>query len=261
MQSGDGRSRGSNLGAFLRSRRERLTPEAAGIQMTGRRRTPGLRREEIAVLAGISTTWYTYLEQGREVRPSVQVVEALARALNLDRAERLHLHYLAGTGLAPASDDTETLSVSTARVVGLLDPAPAYITGLSYDVLAYNAAASELFPSLVADPGPNLARWVLLDPAAREVLVDWSEVARDIVARLRGTLGRRPNDGRLACLVEELRSISSEAETWWSSQDVRAQRPGIKRVRHPLRGVIILEHSSFQVTDRPEQTLVIYWNT
>jgi transcriptional regulator with XRE-family HTH domain len=235
-----------------------LTPAEAGISTTGRRRTPGLRREELAVLAGISATWYTYLEQGRDVRPSIQVLGSLSKALNLDRAERAHLFRIGGYGQGTAGHDSETTSPSTARVLTLLEPAPAYITGRSYDMLAWNDAAATLFPGLATDPHPNLARWVFTNPMAREILVDWSTVAYDVLARLRSALGCDPHDPRLAQLIQELQDASPEAAAWWSRNDVQANHSGIKQVRHPVKGIITLEHSSFQVSDQPEQTLVVY---
>lgn len=199
------------LGAFLRARRERLTPGQVGLPQTGRRRTPGLRREELAVLAGISATWYTYLEQGRDIRTSDQVLDALASALRLDGPERAHLFRLAGHGPA-RSEEREPLSAEAAAVPLLLQPNPAYIIGGTYDVLSHNRAAEELFPGLLTTGGrPNFARWVFLEPAARDTLVDWEEEARGLLARLRTLAGRHPDDPRHRRLAEELSAGSAEA--------------------------------------------------
>lgn len=258
--------RRAELGAFLRSRRERTDPAEAGLPPSGRRRTPGLRREELALLAGISTTWYTYLEQGRDIRPSDQVLSALANTLRLDAAERRHLFALAGTGAAPVGS-SEGLAPNVAAVPLLLHPNPAYITSAGYDLLAWNRAAAELFGLLLAtgpDPAdgsrPNLARWVFTDPAAREVLVDWADVAEDLLARLRTTVGRNPGDRVLTGLVEELTAASPEARAWWPRYDIRTSHGGAKRLRHPRRGPITLTYASFTVADSPGQTLVVFYD-
>ncbi|MFD6679214.1 MmyB family transcriptional regulator [Micromonospora parva] len=161
----------------------RRAPADAGLPVTRRRRTPGLRREELALLAGISATWLTYLEQGRDVRPSDQVLDALARALRLTGAEQAHLHRLAGAGAAPEQDVSEEATPEIAGVPALLGNNPAYVTGICYDLLATNDAAAELFQGM--GPGGNVVRWVFTEPAARQMLVDWEQEARSILARLR----------------------------------------------------------------------------
>lgn len=253
-------ARRGELAAFLRARRERTAPADVGLPMSARRRTPGLRREELAMLAGISATWYTYLEQGRDVRPSEQVLMAIARALGLDDAERAHLLSLAAdTGPAPLP--VELIAPEVAAVPALVEPAPSYVTGATTDVLAWNAAAAELFGGLLAVPTgtrPNLARWVFLDPAARQVLVDWPEVAQTVLARVRRNAGRHPDDPRFAVLVGELRERSAEAAAWWPRYDIATSQSGTKAVRHPTRGGLTLTYASFTVADAPEQVLVVY---
>lgn len=244
-------------GAFLRSRRERLSPAEVGLPATGRRRTTGLRREELAMLAGISATWYTYLEQGRDVRPSDQVLAALADTLKLNVTERAHL--LALNGTTPVSEETgETLSPEAARIPALVEPNPAYITGRRFDVLAWNPAAEDLFPALLSASQPNLARWIFMEPTARDTLVEWPEVARSVLARLRGVAGRHPQDHRVPELVADLLAASAEARDWWPRYDLLTSRSGIKRVRHPRLGLRTLGHASFHLADDPDQTLVIY---
>jgi transcriptional regulator with XRE-family HTH domain len=244
------------LGAFLRSRRERLVPTDAGLPVTRRRRTPGLRREELALLAGISATWLTYLEQGRDVRPSAQVLDALARALRLTTAEQEHLHRLAEGGARSEEDVPEQAAPEVAGVPALLGDNPAYVTGICYDVLAHNAAAAELFRH--SGPGGNVVRWVLTEPAAREVLVDWEQEARNILARLRAVAGRHPDHPRVTRLVAELTETSPEARAWWPRYDIQFSHGGRKRFRHPRLGVITVSHAAFHVAERPEQTLVVY---
>lgn len=209
------------------------------------------------MLAGISATWYTYLEQGRDVKPSDQVLTALANTLKLDDTERAHLLQLNGT--APVAAETaETLPPEAARIPALVEPNPAYITGRRFDLLAWNTAAEDLLPTLVTTPRPNLARWVFTEPTARDVLVDWPEVARSVLARLRGVAGRHPQDHRIPRLVEELLAASADARAWWPRYDLQASRAGIKRVRHPRLGMRTLAHASFHLVEDPDQTLVIY---
>ena len=244
------------LGAFLRSRRERLSPADAGLPVTGRRRTPGLRREELALLAGISATWLTYLEQGRDVRPSGQVLDALARALRLNGAEEEHLHRLAGGRRAPEEDTLEEAAPEVAGIPALLGDNPAYVTGICYDVLACNDAAAEWFRGI--GPGANVVRWTFTEPAAREVLVDWEREARTILARLRAIAGRHPGHQRVTRLVAELTEASPEVREWWPRHDIQFSHAGHKRFRHPRLGVVTIAHAAFHVAERPEQTLVVY---
>lgn len=249
------------LGAFLRSRRERLTPDEVGLPSTGRRRTPGLRREELALLAGISATWYTYLEQGRDIRASDQVLDALASVLRLDGYERGHLFRLAGHAPADDADEPEPLAAEAAAVPLLLQPHPAYIIGGTYDVLSHNQAAGELFPHLTeatADRPANFARWVFLEPAARDVLVDWEPDARGLLARLRTLAGRHPGDPRYTRLIDELKAGSPEVRAWWPRYDVQARQGGRKRLRHPRRGTVEYVYTAFHLAGAPDQTLVIY---
>lgn len=253
-------TRRGELGMFLRARRERVAPADVGLPASARRRTPGLRREELALLAGISATWYTYLEQGRDVRPSEQVLTAVARALRLDDAERAHLLSLADV-TRPAPLPVEQVAPEVAAVPALVEPAPSYVTGATTDVLAWNGAAAELFSGLSATPAgcrPNLARWVFLAPEARQILVDWEDVAQTVLARLRRNAGRHPGDPRFATLVGELRERSAEATAWWPRYDIAINRSGTKAVRHPTRGRLTLTYASFTVADAPEQVLVVY---
>ena len=255
-------ARRRELGAFLRARRERTAPGEVGLPGSPRRRTPGLRREELAILAGISATWYTYLEQGRDVRPSEQVLTAIARALRLGATERAHLLSLAD-GATPVPPPVEAVAPEVAAVPELVEPAPSYVTGATTDVLAFNTAAAELFPGLaVPSTGtprrPNLARWVFLDPAARRVLVDWPDVAQTVLARVRANSGRHPGDPRFTGLVRALCEGSAEARTWWPRYDIATNRSGTKEVRHPARGRLTLTYASFTVAQAPEQVLVVY---
>ncbi|WP_067896922.1 helix-turn-helix transcriptional regulator [Nocardia vaccinii] len=255
-------ARRRELGTFLRARRERTSPAEVGLPGSDRRRTPGLRREELAVLSGVSTTWYAYLEQGRDVNPSDQVLTAIADALRLTGDERAHLRALAdGTAGSAPPPPVENLSAEVAAIPALLSPAPAYITGATTDLLAWNDAAAEYFSGLIvqsASAAPNLARWVFLDPDARRILLDWTEVAQSVLARLRTNAGRHPDDARFARLAAELREGSAEAAAWWPRYDIATSHSGTKRLHHHTLGPLTLTHASFTVTDAPDQILVVY---
>ncbi|MEU1117207.1 MULTISPECIES: helix-turn-helix transcriptional regulator [unclassified Streptomyces] len=248
------------LGAFLRSRRALLTPEQVGLPTTGRRRTPGLRREELALIAGISATWYTYLEHGRDIRASPQVLGALASALRLGRHEREHLLRLAGHSPTPAPHEPVPLAAEVAEIPHLLQPRPAYLIAGDYDVLSCNRAASDLFPDLAptADRPANLARWVFLEPAARDVVVDWEPEARGLLARLRTLHGRHPGDARWARLIDELHAGSAYVRDWWPRYDVQVRQSGRKRLRPPGRAVTEFAYTAFHLAEQPELTLVVY---
>ncbi|MFJ8820877.1 helix-turn-helix transcriptional regulator [Streptomyces sp. NPDC102467] len=248
------------LGAFLRSRRARITPVEAGLPLTGRRRTPGLRREELALLAGMSATWYTYLEQGRDIRASDQVLDALAGALRLPPIERDHLFQLAGRAPVAELPDAEPLAPEVAAVPLLLQPQPAYVIDGTYDVLSRNRAAEETFPGLVGDDGrrPNFVRWTFLEPLARDVLVDWEPEARGLLARVRTLAGGHPGDPRYARLVEEIHQGSAEVRDWWPRFEVETRGGGRKRLRSPGRGVVTYDYTAFHVAGQPDRTLVIY---
>ncbi len=239
------------LGSFLRARRERTSPADVGLPGSPRRRTPGLRREELATLAGISTTWYTFLEQGRDVQPSRQVLTAIADP------ERAHLVMIAADDGLPV-EEIEFLAPEVADVPKLVDPNPAYVTGSSCDLLAWNDAAVELFPGAADDPNPNLARWMFTHPIAREVLPDWPEVAQGVLARLRSNAGKHPDSARFQRLEHELRTASSEADAWWPRYDIATSRGGAKRVRTRSGAERLITYASFHVSDQPEQILTIY---
>ncbi len=245
------------LGLFLRARRERTSPADVGFPGSSRRRTPGLRREEVATLAGISTTWYTFLEQGRDVRPSHQVLTAIANALRLDEPERAHLVTIATDNTLPV-EDFEYLAPEVADVPKLIDPNPAYITGGSYDLLAWNDAAGELFPGATNGSNPNLARWIFIDPIARDVLPDWPTVAQGLLARLRKNAGKHPGSPIFQRLEHELRTASSDADAWWPRYDIAISQAGAKRVRTRTGREQLMTYASFHVSNQPEQILTIY---
>ena len=251
-------SRQGELGDFLRSRRDRLTPKAVGLPDGRRRRTPGLRREEVAALAGIGVDWYIRLEQGRSVSPSAATIDALARALRLSRAEHRHLKELTETTDRRAFV-RETVPPAVRRTVERLN-LPAYITGRRWDVLAWNEAADEIFGfSGIADTDRNSLITVLTNRASRRLFgASWADVARRMVAQFRTTHDLWAGDPAFRELLERLRAGCPEFAGWWEAHDVSGVAAGHKFISHPKKGRIKLEYVSFQANDDPALKLVIY---
>jgi transcriptional regulator with XRE-family HTH domain len=249
----------AELGDFLYSRRARLRPQALGLANGRRRRTPGLRREEVAERAGISTDWYVRLEQGRTVNPSNTTIDALARALELDAQEHAHLRALAGQ--APVRGfERETVPLTIRRMVEGL-PYPAYVTGQRWDLLAWNDAAIELFCDFGALPKSdrNLLLFVFSDPHAAALFGDgWATIARAMLAQFRATHDRWAGDPAFAGLVDRLRQSSPTFAGWWLDHDIRAPLSGRKTLHHPTRGALRFDHASFQANDNTALKLVIY---
>ncbi len=248
----------NELGDFLRSRRERLSPKAVGLPLGRRRRTPGLRREEVAELAGIGVDWYVRLEQGRSVSPSVTTVDALARALRLSKVEHGHLRALTRHADRRAFV-RESVPGALKRLVESLNQ-PAYITGRRWDVLAWNAAADEIFAfSRLAEEDRNILISVFTKPASRRLFgAAWAEEARRILAQFRTTHDLWAGDPAFRELLDRLRAGSPEFAEWWGRHDIRAAASGEKRMNHPERGLLRFEHASFQANDDPALKLVIY---
>jgi transcriptional regulator with XRE-family HTH domain len=210
------------LGRYLRARRELVRPEEVDIKPVGRRRVPGLRREELAMLAGISSDYYLRLEQGRDHHPSAQVIDALARALQLDEQATAHLHALAQPAAArPPPDEPERAPSSIEQLIALWPTTPAFVVSRHLDVLAANALASAV--SAVFSPGVNLVRATFLDPEVRRSMGDWDNNAQSTVARLRGMAGLEVDDRRLAELVEELSAQSGEFRRLWTAMTSRSR--------------------------------------
>lgn len=250
------------LADFLRRARAKVDPDRAGLPADGRiRRVPGLRREEVALLARVSTDYYTRLEQGRRITPSPQVLDALARALDLDEAGRAHLTHLVG---APATPRRTVVPVQRVRpgLHQVLDAIghPAMILGRRTDVLAANRLARALMVDWDALPAAqrNYARWMFLSVDARERLVDWDEQARAVVENLRLDLGRSPDDAAGLRLVEELSAQSPEFVAWWAEHGVFQRTYGVKRFRHPVVGELTLSYETLTMPGDPDQALFVY---
>ena len=241
-------------------------PADVGLPAGYRRRTAGLRREEVALLASLSTTYYTFLEQGRPVRPSAQVLDALAAALRMSAAERRYLHVLAygpdgDNGLAPAAAaPPEHLDPAVADLVQRLEPFPALVKGRRWDVLAANLAARELFADWTTPPSGerNLVRWMFTADQAREVYLEWEPEARAMLGRFRLAAARYPDDPDVRALIAELQRDSEHVRDWWPRHDVAAMGSGSKKLRHPRFGPVEYSHVVLQVADQPDQTLVSY---
>ncbi len=247
------------FGDFLRSRRARMEPEAPADPGRRRRRTPGLRREEVAGRAGISAEWYVKLEQGRAVSPSAETVEALGRALRLDAVEMAHLRALAAAG-GRQPFRAEAVPDTLRRLVASL-PEPAYLTGRRWDLLAWNDAAVAVFGDFGRlPPGErNILHWMLTVPAARALFGrSWAAEARRMVALFRPTHDLWPGDAAFAELVERLRRGCPEFGGWWADHGIGAPVSGSKLLQHPTLGTLRLDHASFQANDDPALRLALY---
>jgi transcriptional regulator with XRE-family HTH domain len=248
------------FGTFLKDRRAKLDPAAFGFP-PARRRTPGLRREEVAQRANISPTWYTWLEQGRGGAPSADVLDRIARALMLTDVEREHL-FLLGLGRPPdvRYRKDEGVSPRLQRVLDALEPSPALIRTATWDVVAWNQAATVIltdYGSLPPDQR-NILRFIFLDPRVRAAQYDWESVARFVVGAFRVDAARAGAAAEVEPLVEELCRLSPEFKVMWRDNDVRSHGEVVKHIRHPVLGPIAFEHSAFAVDGRPDLSMVVY---
>ncbi|MFF0521041.1 helix-turn-helix transcriptional regulator [Actinomadura nitritigenes] len=251
------------LGAFLRSRRERLRPEDVGLPSGPRRRTPGLRREEVAVLAHISTEYYVRLEQGRAPRPSGEVLAGIAGALRLTAAESDHLHVLAGTAPARTGLHRRDVRLSILALLERLPQTAAFVMSAAFEVLAWNDLAAALMVDFaeLAPRDRNLARWAFTgrppSDATRYGLSDVTEFRHQVVMELRSAIARYPSDPAVTGLVDELRDASPEFARLWERHDVQAAPSLTKTFRHPVVGELTVDCDSLALTDR-DQHLVLY---
>ncbi len=253
--------RREELADFLRHRREALQPQEVGLPNSGRRRSPGLRREEVAQLAGVGTTWYTWLEQGRDVRASLDVLEAVARALRMTPAERSHLILLGrGEDAPPCKSPVERVSPTLRRLIENLGPNPAYILGRRWDYLAWNDAAVALLGDFGKVPraARNHAWMTFTDPVRREMFSDWERSARTLVAKFRADSARHIGDPEFESLIAALRRTSPEFAQSWERHEVSRSGEGRKDLNHPVAGVMSFSHAVFHPAERLEQRLVLY---
>lgn len=247
----------SELGEYLRSRRALVGPGDVGLMSTGHRRVPGLRREEVALLAGVSVDYYVRLEQGRERSPSAQVLDALGVALRLDDDGRQHLFRIAGLAPRPRVAGTQDrVDPALLRLMDAWPDNPALVYNRAYDVLATNAIADTLFGDFGAHG--NLLALVFTEARAREFYVDWPSIAANSVAGFRRNYGEAPSDPRVATVLAQLLAVSPEFTDLWAHHDVRGKTLSTKAFRHPAVGTITLQMQTFGVRSTPGQELVVY---
>jgi transcriptional regulator with XRE-family HTH domain len=258
----------AELGEFLRSRRARLRPEDVVIRPCGgQRRVPGLRREELAQLAGVSVDYYIRLEQGRVGNPSDVVLDAIARALRLDTVEHTHLRNLVRPPVPadradspPPGEDGPAVRPALQQLLDALEGVPAYVAGPRTDILAWNRMAADLMIDF-GSVDVNERTWahlVFTNPAIGGLFVDWHGKARDTVAYLRLSAGRYPDDPALAALIEELHEVNADFRHLWQDQNVREKTYGTKEFRHPVVGELTLDYETLRLPDAPDQVLVTY---
>jgi transcriptional regulator with XRE-family HTH domain len=250
----------SPLGIYLRDRRTRLDPAVLGLTTT-RRRTPGLRREEVAQRANISATWYTWLEQGRGGAPSADVLNRIARALMLTDVEREHI-FLLGLGRAPEVryQASEGVSPRLQRVLDALETSPALVKTLTWDVVAWNRAAATVLTDYGALPPDkrNILRFIFNDPEVRAAQQDWESVARFVVGTFRADVTRAGAAAHVSAFVDELCATSADFARLWADNDVRYHGEGVKKLLHPILGPVAFEYSAFAVDGRPDLALIVY---
>ena len=248
------------LGTYLKHRRAKLDPAAFGFAPT-RRRTPGLRREEVAQRANISPTWYTWLEQGRGGAPSADVLDRIARALMLTEVEREHL-FLLGLGRPPdvRYRKDEGVTPRLQRVLDALEPCPALIRTAIWNVVAWNRAATVMLTDYGALPPEqrNILRFIFLDPKVRAAQYDWDSVARFVVGAFRVDAARAGAAEEVEPLVDELCRLSPEFKAMWRDNDVRSHHEAVKHIRHAVLGPLAFEYSAFAVDGRPDLSMVVY---
>ncbi|MCX5382821.1 helix-turn-helix transcriptional regulator [Streptomyces sp. NBC_00083] len=245
------------LGEFLRARRSGVRPQDVGVVSHGVRRVAGLRREEVAVLAGVNVDYYTRLEQGRERHPSAAVLDAVADAFRLDTDARTHLHRLAGTTSGRrAASTTDPVGPALRRLMDAYRGAPAFVIDGALDILAGNALADALHAPFA--PADNLARMAFLDPAGRSFYTDWDRTAQAVVGHLRLTAGLDPDSPRLREVVGELTAHSADFTRWWHAHEVRGKTQEAKRLLHPEAGPLTLAYQAFDVRDAPGRQLIVY---
>lgn len=246
------------LSDFLRTRRAKVAPSDVGLPDGARRRAPGLRREEVALLANIGTTWYTRLEQGLPINVSAGVLDGISRALRLTSEERRHLHLLAGVPIVFAPKDEETVSELVLRTIEALNPCPAYIRGRRWDVLAYNRAADMLSDfSSATGKARNIIWRLFCDPQMPYRLGDPGCMKRRAVANFRAVAAKYPNDPHFTELIDELRQTSPEFRELWAQHDVLGAAEGLKRYVHPELGELILDYTAFEIPGDGDIRMVV----
>jgi transcriptional regulator with XRE-family HTH domain len=258
--NGSSESRRRELAAFLRSRRERLRPEQVGLPPSRRRRTPGLRREEVAQLAGVGVTWYTWLEQARQINASPQVLDAIARTLRFDSDEHAHLFTLAGLTTTMIAEECGSLTPEAQLLVDQLEPYPAIILNARWDLLAYNRVHGSFFPHLEEIPleDRNCLWLAFTDPAWREVMVDWEDSVGLMVAEYRAAMAEHIDDPAWEAFVDRLHRASAEFTVFWERHDVVRMLSNTKRAMHPTVGLLRLNYTNLWLDHGPRARIVAF---
>jgi len=258
--NGSSESRRRELAAFLRSRRERLRPEQVGLPHSRRRRTPGLRREEVAQLAGVGVTWYTWLEQARQINASPQVLDAIARTLQFDSHEHAHLFTLAGLTTTTIAEECDSLTPEAQLLVDRLEPYPAIVLNTRWDLLAYNRVHASFFPHLEEIPleDRNCLWLAFTDPAWREVMVDWDDSVAVMVAEYRAAMAEHIDDPAWEAFVDRLHRASPEFTAFWERHDVLRVVSNTKRAMHPTVGLLRLNYTNLWLDHGPRARIVAF---
>jgi transcriptional regulator with XRE-family HTH domain len=251
-------NRRAELGEFLRLRRETLRPSDVGLANSGRRRTPGLRREEVALLAGVSVTWYTWLEQGRRINASRDVLSALARTLRFDDAERAHVMALASGETVDQLDEVAQAPDAITRLIASMEPSPAYVLGPRWEYVAWNEAQDKLYPELKTLPVAqrNLVWVMFCEPHARALIVDWQDRARSTLAEFRASTTPFYGDAAIGELVEQLCANSAEFAAWWPEHDVAGFQTRLRRYQHPGVGLLTFEYQQLIPSEWPHLRVI-----
>ncbi len=253
-------ARRTELGSFLRSRRQALSRPDFGLPTPPRARSTGLRREEVSAFAGVSVTWYTWLEQGRDIRPSRQVMDALARTLRLSPAEHEYVLRLSGHGAAATSGHADGMPDHLQRLLDALSPAPAYVITATWSIVGWNRAYERLYPGVAAaaPEDRNLLWLVFTDPAVRALLGDWATDSRRFLTQFRAEVGPRLTDPEVVDLVGRLEARSPHFREGWASHDVDRFSSGERRFEHPDVGTLLLRHHQLTPADAPGLHVVVY---
>lgn len=253
--------RRADLAEFLRERRHAVQPADVGLTPGARRRTAGLRREEVALLAGVSVSWYTWLEQGRPINASIDVLDSLARALRLDPVEREHLLLLAGHPLRrPLAPGKDTAPSGVTAVLRALEPSPAYVLGPRWDVLAWNRPQALLYPQFETLPPEdrNLVWVMFAEPAARALNVEWEAEARRVLSQFRAETTPFRNDPAVVALVDRLLTESPEFAAWWPRHDVAGFEEHERTFRHATAGLLRFRTEQLTPTGHPDVRIVVH---
>lgn len=254
------KQRYKELGDFLKTRRAKILPSEVGISEGLRRRTPGLRREEVAYLAGVGLTWYTWLEQGRAIKVSAGVVESLSRVLMLDEQERIHIYTLAGQALPTDIIPYQgTVSPMLQHVLDNLVLSPSFIMDVRWNIIAWNKAASAVFTdfSKINVHKRNMVWMMFKYDDYKKLFIDWEFHAQGMLARFRSTIGQYIEDPWLVEFIEELKNESEEFNLWWSRHDVQRNSQLYKKLKHPIVGELVFEFCSFDVSDNSNLKLIV----